>query len=252
MKTALVTGGSRGIGRAICEQLASAGYSVGINFAGNQAAAAETAALCQQAAGAAAPDTAAEQKFPLLKADVGSFSQCEEMYKAFKEELGVPDVLVNNAGITRDKLLIQMSPEDFDAVITTNLRSCFNMCKLAARDMLKAKHGRIVNSSSVVGVHGNAGQVNYAASKAGVIGLTKSLAKELGSRGITVNAVAPGFVQTDMTAVLDDKAKEAMLGQVALKRAATPQDIANLVVFLASDQAAYITGQVIEIDGGMF
>ena len=240
-KVALVTGGSRGIGRAIAVALAREGAKVAINFAGNEKAAEETKALVEQAGSEAI----------LLKADVSDKDADAALIDTIIKTYGKIDILVNNAGITRDNLMLRMKEDDFDAVIDTNLRSVFYLTKAAAKSMMKKRTGRIINMSSVVGLTGNAGQVNYAAAKAGVLGITKSAAKELASRGITVNAVAPGFIETDMTDVLSDTVKESLLHEIPLKRMGEPKDVANAVLFLASDQSAYITGQVIHVDGGL-
>ena len=240
-KVALVTGGSRGIGRAIAVALAREGAKVAINFAGNEKAAEETKALVEQAGSEAI----------LLKADVSDKDADAALIDTVIKTYGKIDILVNNAGITRDSLMLRMKEDDFDAVIDTNLRSVFYLTKAAAKSMMKKRKGRIINMSSVVGLTGNAGQVNYAAAKAGVLGITKSAAKELASRGITVNAVAPGFIETDMTDVLSDTVKESLLHEIPLKRMGEPKDVANAVLFLASDQSAYITGQVIHVDGGL-
>lgn len=240
-KTALVTGGSRGIGRAVCLELAGGGASVALCCAGNEAAAQETVRAVE-ALGARAL---------AVRCDVSVAAQVDALVKAVLEAFGRIDILVNSAGITRDNLLMRMSEADFDAVIAANLKGTFLCMKAVSRLMLKQRYGRIVNLSSVVGLRGNAGQVNYAASKAGVIGMTKSLAKELASRGITVNAVAPGFIETDMTAALTDAARSAALGSIPMARLGAPEDVAKAVGFLASDAAAYITGQVLAVDGGM-
>lgn len=240
-KVALVTGAGRGIGRAIALTLAGYGADVAVNYCGSEAKAQETAQEIQ----------ALGRRAIIVKADVSVQEDCERMFKEVTEQLGAPDILVNNAGITRDNLALRMSAEDFDRVIDTNLKGTFFCMKLAAKQMLRRRSGRIISISSIVGLHGNAGQLNYSAAKAGVVGMTKSLAKELASRGITVNAVAPGYVDTDMTAVLNDAQKEAILTQIPLGKIGTPQDIAEAVAFLASDRAAYITGQVISVDGGM-
>lgn len=240
-KVALVTGGSRGIGRAIAVALAREGAKVAINFAGNEKAAEETKALVEQAGSEAI----------LLKADVSDKDADAALIDTVIKTYGKIDILVNNAGITRDSLMLRMKEDDFDAVIDTNLRSVFYLTKAAAKSMMKKRTGRIINMSSVVGLTGNAGQVNYAAAKAGVLGITKSAAKELASRGITVNAVAPGFIETDMTDVLSDTVKESLLHEIPLERMGEPKDVANAVLFLASDQSAYITGQVIHVDGGL-
>lgn len=240
-KTALVTGGSRGIGRAVCLELAGGGAGVALCYAGNEAAAQETVRAVE-ALGA---------KALAVRCDVSDAAQVDALVKAVLEAFGRIDILVNSAGITRDNLLMRMSEADFDAVIAANLKGTFLCMKAVSRLMLKQRYGRIVNLSSVVGLRGNAGQVNYAASKAGVIGMTKSLAKELASRGITVNAVAPGFIETDMTAVLTDAARSAALGSIPMARLGAPEDVARAVAFLASDAAAYITGQVLAVDGGM-
>ena len=240
-KTAVVTGGSRGLGRAICLELARGGANVVLCYAGNEAAANETVAACESLGA----------KTVAIRCDVSKEDEVKALMDAALKTFGRIDILVNNAGITRDGLLMMMKPEDFDAVIAANLRGAFLCMKAVARQMVKQRYGRIVNLSSVVGLHGNAGQVNYAASKAGVIGMTKSLAKELASRGVTVNAVAPGFIATDMTAAMTDAAKEATLAAIPMSRLGAPEDVARAVAFLASDEAAYITGQVLAVDGGM-
>ena len=240
-KTAVVTGGSRGIGRAICEELARGGANVVLCYAGREEAARETVAACE-ALGA---------KALAVQCNVADEVQVKALMDAAVKEFGRIDILVNNAGVTRDGLVMMMKEADFDAVIDTNLKGTFLCMKAAARPMMKARWGRIINLSSVVALRGNPGQINYCASKAGVIGMTKSLAKELGGRGITVNAVAPGYIATDMTAALPDAAREAMLSTIPAGRAGTPEDVAAAVAFLASDEAAYITGQVLSVDGGM-
>ncbi len=242
-RTALVTGGSRGIGRAICLALAARGLNVVVNYAGNEAAAAETVAACRDAN----PDIAAAA----IQADVADAEAVAAMVARIKKDFGRIDVLVNNAGITRDNLIMMTKPEDFDAVINTNLRGAFLCTKAVSRLMMKQRYGRIVNLSSVVGLRGNAGQTTYAASKAGIIGLTKSVAKELASRGITANAVAPGFIETDMTDALNDEQKAAAAGDIPLKRLGAPADVAHAVAFLADEGSGYITGQVLAVDGGM-
>ena len=240
-KSALVTGASRGIGRAIAVALAKAGADVAINYAGNEEAAKQTEDIC----------AAYGVNTLVIKADVANAEECKAMVEQVKERFGKIDILVNNAGITRDKLMIGMSETDFMDVINTNLKGSFLCMQLVSKLMIKQRYGRIINLSSVVGLHGNAGQVNYAASKAGVIGMTKSAAKELASRNITVNAVAPGMIETDMTAVIPEKAKEAMMAGIPAGRAGKPEEIANVVAFLASEEAAYMTGQVVSVDGGM-
>ena len=240
-KTALVTGGSRGIGRAICLELADRGADVALCYAGGEAAAAETVRLCEERG----------VKALAVRCDVSDGAQVKAMVDETVRAFGGLDILVNNAGITRDGLAVMMSEENFDAVIATNLRGAFLCMKAAARPMMKKRWGRMVNLSSVVGLHGNAGQVNYAASKAGVIGMTKSMAKELAGRNITVNAVAPGFIETDMTAAMTDAAKTATLASIPMQKLGAPEDVARAVAFLASDEAAYITGQVLAVDGGM-
>ena len=240
-KIAVVTGGSRGIGAAIAKKLASRGMTVIINYCGSEDRALAVKSAIEAAGGQA----------EAWRCDVSDCGQCEAFVKAVMEKYGRIDVLVNNAGITRDGLMMRMSDEDFSRVIDTNLKGTFYMMRFASRHMLKAKKGRIITMASVVGLMGNAGQVNYAASKAGVIGATKSAAKELASRGITVNAIAPGFIDTEMTGALSEKVQEQILTQIPLGTFGKPEDIANCAAFLASDEAAYITGQVIQVDGGM-
>lgn len=240
-RAALVTGAGRGIGRAIAVELARHGYHILVDYAGNASAAEETVALCQ----AEGVDAFAVQ------ADVSDEEAVKGLVKSALERFGRIDVLINNAGITRDNLMLRMSAEDFDLVIEKNLRGAFLMTKYVGKEMLHQRSGRIVNISSVVGVHGNAGQANYAASKAGLIGLTKTTALEYASRGITANAIAPGFIDTDMTKVLPEKVKEAMLQQIPLRQFGSPEDVAKAAAFLASDDARYITGQVLGVDGGM-
>ena len=240
-KTAVVTGGSRGLGRAVCLELAAGGANVVLCYAGNENAANETAAACE-ALGA---------KVLAVRCDVADSAQVKALMDEALKVFGRIDILVNNAGITRDGLLMMMKETDFDDVINTNLKGAFLCMKAVARTMMKQRYGRIVNLSSVVGLRGNAGQVNYAASKAGVIGMTKSLAKELASRGVTVNAVAPGFMETDMTAAMPEAAKTATLAAIPMGRMGAAEDVAKAVAFLASEEAGYITGQVVAVDGGM-
>ena len=240
-KVAFVTGASRGIGRAIALRLAADGAKVALNFASNSAKA--------EAVKAEIESTGAEAL--LVQGDVSDFQTVTELIKRVVDEWGRIDILINNAGITRDNLLLKMSEEDFDKVISTNLKGVFNCTKSVTKLMMKQRTGRIVNMSSVVGLKGNISQANYAAAKAGIIGFTKSAARELASRGVTVNAVAPGFINTDMTAALSEKVKEVMLQEIPAGRMGTPEDVANAVAFLVSDQAAYITGQVLSVDGGM-
>ena len=240
-KTAVVTGGSRGIGRAICLELAGQGANIVLCYAGNESSAAETTAACEQLG----------VKALALRCNVADAGEVKAMMDTALAEFGRIDILVSNAGITRDGLLMMMKEEDFDAVLDTNLKGAFLCMKAVTRTMMKQRYGRIVNLSSVVGLRGNAGQVNYAASKAGVIGMTKSAAKELASRGITVNAVAPGFIDTDMTASLPENARTALLSSIPVGRLGAAEEVAKAVAFLASDDAAYVTGQVLAIDGGM-
>lgn len=240
-KCALVTGGSRGIGRAVCLELARQGARVAVNYAGNAAAAEETVKACA-ALGAEAF---------AIQADVAAAAACEAMVKEVLARFGRLDILVNNAGVTRDGLMPMMKEADWDAVLDTNLKGAFHCMKAVYRPMMKQKYGRIVNLSSIVGLRGNAGQANYAASKAGLIGLTKSMAKELAARNVTVNAVAPGFIDTDMTAALPEKAREAMLTTIPMGRLGQAEDVAKAVAFFAGDDSAYVTGQVLCVDGGM-
>ena len=240
-KTAVVTGGSRGIGRAICLKLAAGGAHVVLCYAGNEDAARETAAECEKLGA----------KALAVRCNVTDSAQVQALMDTAVKTFGGIHILINNAGITRDQLMMMMKEEAFDEVISANLKGAFLCMKAAARTMMKQRYGRIVNLSSVVGVAGNAGQANYAASKAGVIGLTKSLARELAARNVTANAVAPGFIATDMTDALSEKQREAILGRIAAKRLGAPEDVAALVRFLASEEAGYITGQVVCIDGGM-
>jgi 3-oxoacyl-[acyl-carrier protein] reductase len=240
-KVAIVTGGSRGIGRAVAVALARQGAKVVINFAGNVTAANSVLEEITGAGGEAM----------LYQANVADGEAVEAMIKAALDKFGHIDILVNNAGITRDNLLARMKEEDWDAVINTNLKGIFLCTKAVARSMMKQRSGKIINMSSVIGLTGNAGQGNYAAAKAGVIGFTKSMAKELASRNIMVNAIAPGFITTDMTHVLSDDIKAGLSEKIPLGRLGTPEDVAHAVLFLASDAANYITGQTINVDGGM-
>lgn len=240
-RVALVTGGSRGIGRVICVELAKKGYDIVICYSRGAEAAEETMSLCREYGVEAVA----------LCADVSRQNDVTVLFSEIKERFGGVDVLVNNAGITKDNLILRMSEEDFDDVISINLKGAFLCSKEAAKQMLRKKSGRIINISSVVGIGGNAGQANYASSKAGMIGLAKSLAKELGGKGITVNVVAPGFIQTDMTAELSEDMKKYWEQQIPRKRAGSPEDVANVVCFLAASESDYITGQVLAVDGGM-
>jgi 3-oxoacyl-[acyl-carrier protein] reductase len=240
-KVAVVTGASRGIGKAIAIKLAELGANIVVNYRSSKEAVEEVVKEIE-AKGA---------KVLAIQGDVSKFSEAENIIKKAKEEFGRIDILVNNAGITRDGLLLRMKEEDFDSVIDVNLKGAFNCLRHVTPIMMKQRSGKIINISSVVGVTGNAGQVNYSASKAGIIGMTKSAARELAARGITVNAIAPGFIQTDMTEVLSDKVQESIKANIPLKKLGSPEDVANLSAFLASDSASYITGQVINVDGGM-
>ena len=240
-KIALITGAGRGIGRAIAIALAKEGAEVVINYNGSEERAKEVKQTIEENGG----------KASTYKCNVSDFVACEAMIKDIVKEYGHLDILVNNAGITKDGLIMKMKEEDFDSVLNVNLKGTFNTIRHSARQMLKQRSGKIINISSVSGILGNVGQANYAASKAGVIGLTKTMARELGSRGITVNAIAPGFVDTEMTEVLSEEIRENACKQIILGRFGKPEDIANTAVFLASDKADYITGQVISVDGGM-
>ncbi len=239
--TAVVTGGSRGIGRAIALAMAQEGANVAILYAGNREAAEQTEQEIAQIGG----------KVRAYQCDVSSFEQTETITKQILEEFGQVDILVNNAGIVRDGFLLSMKEEAFDAVIDTNLKGAFHMIRHLYSHMMRKRSGRIINISSIVGLTGNAAQANYAAAKAGVIGLTKSTAKELAGRGVTCNAIAPGYIQSDMTDAMPEKAKDAITSQIPMKRTGLPQDVANLAVFLAGPGASYITGEVIRVDGGL-
>lgn len=241
VKTALVTGASRGIGAAIAKKLAARGFMVIINYGHSSAAAEEVKNQIEQAGGQAV----------LMQGDVSSGDDVDRMFKDIKKTWGRLDVLVNNAGINRDTLLVRMKEEQWDAVLSTDLKSVFFTTKAAASLMMRQRSGSIINIASVVGITGNAGQANYAAAKAGVIGFTKSAAKELAARGIRVNAIAPGFIETDMTDAIPEKIREGMLETIPLRRGGKAEDVANAVAFLASDDAGYITGQVLKVDGGM-
>ena len=240
-KIVLITGAGRGIGRAIALELGKRGATVVVNFRSSEA---EANAVLEEI-------KAAGGNGMVYKADVADADAVDEMIKTVTKEYGQLDVLVNNAGVTRDNVIMMLKPEDFDVVIDTNLRSAWLCCKAASRQMMRKRAGRIINITSVVGIAGNGGQTNYSASKAGLIGLTKSLAKELASRNITVNAVAPGFIATDMTAELDAALKETAISHIPLGRMGEPEEVAKAVAFLASDDAGYITGQVLVVDGGM-
>ena len=239
-KVALITGGTRGIGKAIAKKFAENGYDLVINYVSENT---DLEKLKK--------DIISKNEILFVRANVGDFNSCEELVKKAIEKFGKIDVLVNNAGITRDDLIMRMKEEDFDKVINTNLKGTFNVTKNVVPYMMKKRFGKIVNISSVVGVSGNAGQCNYAASKAGIIGFTKSIAKELASRNILANCVAPGFIDTDMTEVLSDSVKENINSQIPLKRMGTAEEIAKAVYFLAGEDNTYITGQVLNVDGGM-
>lgn len=240
-KTAIITGGSRGIGQGIVEAFVQHGAKVAFTYSSSAEAAEAIVEAISKSGGMA----------KAYKSNAASFEDCENLIKQVLEDFETIDILVNNAGITKDNLLMRMSEDDFDKVIEVNLKSVFNMTKAIQRTFLKKRSGSIINMSSVVGVKGNAGQSNYAASKAGIIGFTKSMALELGSRNIRCNVIAPGFIETEMTGQLDEKTIEGWRNAIPLKRGGTPEDIANACIFLASDLSTYITGQVIQVDGGM-
>lgn len=240
-KTAIITGASRGIGRTIALFFAKEGANVIINYSNNEKAAMDVVKEAMEYG----------VKAYAIKANVSNFCEVEKLVEKVLNEFGSIDILVNNAGITKDNLLIKMTEEDFAKVLDINLKGTFNFTKAVSKIMIKQRKGKIINIASVVGIIGNAGQSNYAAAKAGIIGFTKSIAKELASRGINVNAIAPGFIETDMTAVLGDKIKAELINAIPMKKPGKPEDVANAAVFLASEQSNYITGQVINIDGGM-
>ena len=240
-KNAVVTGSSRGIGKAIALKLAAQGANVAVVYAGNAEKAAETVAEIE----------ALGVKAKAYACDVSDFEAAKALVAEVIADFGGIDILVNNAGIIRDGLVLSMKEEDFDKVISVNLKGSFNMIKNTYQHFMKKRRGRIINISSIVGINGNAGQANYASAKAGIIGLTKSVAKELAARNVTVNAIAPGYIETDMTNSMPEKAKEAVMSSIPMRRVGQGEDIANAVAFLASDEAAYITGEVIKVDGGM-
>ncbi len=240
-KVALITGASRGIGKAIALRMAREGASIAAVYAGNHEAAQKTAEEIQSLG----------VKVKTYACDVSDFAATGELVKAVLADFGQVDILVNNAGITRDGLLLSMKEEDFDDVLNTNLKGAFHLTRHLYSHFMRKRRGRIINISSVVGLHGNAGQANYAAAKAGLIGLTKSIAKELAGRGVTCNAIAPGYIESDMTAAIPEKAREAILASIPAKKPGNPEDVAALAAFLAGDSASYITGEVIRIDGGM-
>jgi len=240
-RIALITGASRGIGRATALELAAAGATIGVNYRSDESGAHDVVAAVEAAGG----------KALALQADIASPDEAAALVARCEDELGEIDALVCNAGITRDNLIARISPEDFDAVIATNLGGAFYVCQAGARRMLRRRRGSIVTMSSIVGIHGNAGQTNYSASKAGLIGLTKSLAKEIGSRGVRVNCIAPGYISTELTDVLPDSARDALLAATPLGRLGEPEDIARCVRFLVSDASGFVTGAVLAVDGGL-
>ncbi|SFN83847.1 3-oxoacyl-[acyl-carrier-protein] reductase [Eubacterium pyruvativorans] len=240
-RTAIVTGGSRGIGRAVCRKLAERSMNIVMNYSANADAAEEAADVCRSLGA----------RVVTVQGSVAVPADCDRIVQEALDAFGQVDVLVNSAGITRDNLLLRMSEEDFDQVIAVNLRGTFRMMKAVARPMMRKRYGRIINLSSIVGEMGNAGQVNYAASKAGVNGMTKAFAKEIAGKGITVNAVAPGFIDTDMTRALSREAAESLKARIPMGRLGTPEDVAHVISFLASEEAGYVTGQVIGVNGGM-
>ncbi|MBS3994610.1 MAG: 3-oxoacyl-[acyl-carrier-protein] reductase [Alkaliphilus sp.] len=240
-KTAIVTGGSRGIGKAIAIKLAEQGANIVVNYSSSPESANEVIRMIE----------AIGRQGIAIKADVSNPSEVEELISIAEAKFSSIDILINNAGITRDTLLMKMKEDDWDSVITTNLKGTFNCTKAVTKKMIRQRSGKIVSVASVIGIVGNAGQANYAASKAGIIGFTKSIAKELGSRNINVNAVAPGYIQTDMTDKLSAEVKEGLMAGIPLKRLGAPEDVANIVVFLCTEEASYITGQVFNVDGGM-